>query len=86
MRRSLIALAAAALVLVSFPVRSPALDSSSLWPKLLKILQKVEALEQQNKVILQNQQRILQELEGLRGIIEREPAVPPSGGEGPSAP
>ena len=86
MRGKTLTLAVAAVLLVVFSGRCLALDSSSLWPKILKILEKVEELEQQNKEILQNQRRILGELEGLRGAIDREPEPPPSGGERPSAP
>lgn len=81
MRNALPALALSALFLVSSPAASTALDASSLWPKVLSILEKVEKLEEQNREILQNQQRILEEMEGLRAAIESVDE-PPGKGEG----
>lgn len=71
MREKALTLAVAAVLFFVFFGRCPAMETATLWPKILKILEKVEGMEAQNREILQNQQRILTEMEELRTSIQQ---------------
>ncbi len=70
MKKNLLKVAVISLLLIMFSGKALAIDVSTLWPKILKILEKVEELEEQNKTIIQNQERILEELRQLRGTYQ----------------
>ena len=43
-----------------------ALEVASLWPKILKILEELDGIKEQNETIIENQKLILQQIRELQ--------------------
>ena len=65
MKRAVTALGIILIAITLTAGSAGALEVASMWPKILKILDKLDGIKEQNEKIIENQQLILQQIRAL---------------------